>query len=76
MFSDFTPKNNKVYTYPYSFARITNNLGSYNDYKIENFIELDNDSQITDNMTFNIIGIPCLRLFRKNKTKKLRRCNL
>lgn len=36
-FNDYEAKNGKVYTYPYSFARITNNLGSYNDYKIEDF---------------------------------------
>lgn len=59
-FDGYTPKNNKLYTYPYSFVRITNNLGSYNDYKIENFIETNNENQVTDNMTFNVRGVPCL----------------
>lgn len=59
-FDDYTPKNNKLYCYPYSFIRITNNLGSYNDYKIEDFHEVDIDENPTDEVTFNIIGVPCL----------------
>lgn len=58
--SGYTPKNNKLLTYPYSFIRITNGAGSYNDYKIEDFREYDVDEKLTDNMTFNVIGIPCL----------------
>lgn len=58
-FDNFTPKNNKCYTHPFSFARITNNSGIVNDYKIEDFNEVDEDGNITDNMTFNAIGIPC-----------------
>lgn len=59
-FDDYNPKNNKLYCYPYSFIRITNNLGSYNDYKIEDFHEVDIDGNPTDEVTFNIIGVPCL----------------
>ena len=55
----FTPKNNKCLVYPYSFVRITNNLGSYNDYKIEDFLEYNNN-ELTDNMTFKVRGIPCI----------------
>lgn len=54
-FNGFTPKNGKVYCYPYSFARITNNSGAYIDYHIEDF-----ESENSDNMTFNFIGIPCI----------------
>lgn len=60
LFDDFTPKNNKLYVYPYSFCRITNNLGSYNDYKIEDFNELDASNNPTDNMSFEAMGIPCV----------------
>lgn len=67
-FSDYTPKNNKLKTYPYSFIRVTNNLGSVNDYKIEDFHDLDSLGTPTDNIVFNAIGVPCVRIFRKIKT--------
>lgn len=53
-------KIGKLFVYPYSFIRITNNLGSYNDYKIEDFHEVDINGNPTDEVTFNIIGVPCL----------------
>ena len=49
-------KNNKCNVYPYLFLRITNNAGSFNDYKIEDFHFPEAD----DNISFNYIGIPCL----------------
>lgn len=58
--SGYTPKNNKLLVYPTSFIRVTNNSGSYNDYKIEDFNEYDEEGNLTDNMSFNIIGTPCL----------------
>ena len=67
-FNDYpNVKNNKLLTYPYSFIRITNNLGSYNDYKIEDFHEVDVDDNETDEVTFNAIGVPC-----QNYSGKLR----
>lgn len=68
-FTDYTPKNNKLYVWPYSFCRITNNLGSYNDYKIEDFNELDISSNPTDNMSFEAIGIPCIGYSGKIRPK-------
>ena len=68
-FSDFTPKNNKCLVYPYSFIRVTNNMGSYNDYKIEDFNELDLNNNPTDNMTFEFIGVPCLGYSGKIRPK-------
>ena len=68
-FNDYTPKNNKLYVYPYSFVRITNNLGSYNDYKIEDFREHGSNGQITDNMSFNVIGVPCIGYSGKIRPK-------
>ena len=38
-FSDFTPKNNKCFCFPYNYLYLTNNAGSNNVYKYENFIE-------------------------------------
>lgn len=72
LFSDFIPKNNKLYCYPYSFCRITNNSGSYNDYKIEDFNEYDVNDQLTDNMTFNILGLPCIGYSGKIRPKDYR----
>jgi hypothetical protein len=68
-FNDYSPRNNKLYVYPYSFARITNNLGSYNDYKIEDFLEHDSNGRITDNMIFNVIGVPCIGYSGKIRPK-------
>lgn len=72
-FTDYTPKNNKCKVYPYSFIRVTNNAGSVNDYKFEDFNDLDPLGEPTDNFVFNLIGVPCVRIFRKNKTKILSR---
>ena len=58
-FDDFTPKNNKIFTYPYSYIRVTNNMGSFNDYKIEDFHVIDIEGNETDEIKFNAIGVPC-----------------
>ena len=39
----YTPRNNKLYTYPFSFVRASNNNASYHDYRFE----LQNDVDIT-----------------------------
>ena len=36
-FGDYAPKNNKCYCYPYNYILISNNQGSHNIYKYENF---------------------------------------
>lgn len=36
-FTGFTPKNNKCFTYPYNYLLVTNNNGSNNIYKYEDF---------------------------------------
>ena len=36
-FSNFKPKNNKCYVYPYNYLLVTNNQGSENIYKYEDF---------------------------------------
>lgn len=40
-FSDFTPKNNKCYVYPYNYLFVSNNQGSNNIYKYEDFTSND-----------------------------------
>lgn len=36
-FSDYQPKNNKVFCYPYNYLKLTNNIGNENIYKYEMF---------------------------------------
>ena len=36
-FSDYTPKNNKLFCYPYNYLLASNNMGSTNIYKYEDF---------------------------------------
>ena len=36
-FSDYTPKNNKCFCYPYNYLFVTNNIGNDNIYKYEDF---------------------------------------
>ena len=36
-FRDYTPKNNKCFVYPYNYILVSNNQGSQNIYKYENF---------------------------------------
>lgn len=40
-FSDYTPKNNKLFCYPYNYLYVTNNNGANNIYKYENFLSND-----------------------------------
>ena len=51
-FSNFTPKNNKVYCYPYNYLLVTNGVGNQNIYKYENFF-LEN-GEIATNISFAI----------------------
>lgn len=41
VFDGYTPKNNKMKTYPYCFIHVSNNVGSAVDYKFERFAETD-----------------------------------
>lgn len=36
-FSDYTPKNNKLKTYPFNFLQISNNAGNVQNYRFEDF---------------------------------------
>lgn len=59
-FNDIQIKNNKLFCYPYNFLRVSNNQGSYNDYKIEEFHDVNIDDEPTDTISFNIVGVPCI----------------
>lgn len=53
-FSDYQPKNNKVFCYPYNYLLVSNNVGNQNIYRYEDFS--------TANATFDIelaISIGC-----------------
>lgn len=36
-YTDYTPKNNKCFVYPYAFLRVSNNVGNVLDYRWEDF---------------------------------------
>lgn len=48
-FGGYTPRNNKLYTYPFNFIRVSNNRGIYHDYRFEFF---------NDGVKFEIGGFP------------------
>ena len=41
-YSDYTPKNNKCFCYPYNYLFASNNIGGKNIYKYEDFSDSDN----------------------------------
>ena len=41
-FSDYTPKNNKLFCYPTNYLLVTNNCGNQNIYKYENWVNSSN----------------------------------
>lgn len=61
----YTPKNNKLFSFPYSYILATNNSGSTNIYKYEEFLpinEYDEAGNIVSseiNVRFDIIQVPC-----------------
>lgn len=61
-FSDFSPKNNKCYVYPYNYLFVSNNNGSNNIFKYENFST--NNCQFENQFAITIGGSG--RLVAKN----------
>lgn len=61
-FTGFTPKNKKCFVYPYNYLFVTNNQGSNNIYKYENF---DTSNCVFENQLALSIGISG-RLVPKN----------
>lgn len=51
-FSDYTPKNNKLYCYPYNYLLVSNGVGNQNIYRYEDFY-LEN-GQIATNISFAV----------------------
>lgn len=52
-FEGYTPRNKKLYTYPYIYLSVDNNEGQANTYKFEYSDDSDHD------LTFSIIGCLC-----------------
>lgn len=50
--SDYTPKNNKLYCYPYNYIMVSNNHGAQNIYKYEEFN--DANASFRTELTFSI----------------------
>lgn len=51
-FNDYTPKNNKLYCYPYNYLLVSNGVGNQNIYRYEDFY-LEN-GQIATNISFAV----------------------
>lgn len=55
LFEGYTPKNNKLYSFPYIYLAVDNNMGQCNTYKFEYFTESEN----VPNPRFSLIGCLC-----------------
>lgn len=55
-FSDYTPKNNKCFVYPYNYLLVTNNNGNQNIYKYEDFYNTQVTFQINLSMQLGCSG--------------------
>lgn len=63
----YTPKNNKMYTYPYCFCYATNNEGSGANFKFEYFDEYEQDyGNVFFNFTSQFTGNPIIGLVPRN----------
>lgn len=51
---DYIPRNKKLYNYPYNFLRVTNQNGSDEDFKFENFDDTKNSNE--GSIVFNYFG--------------------
>lgn len=61
-FSDYTPKNNKCFVYPYNYLLVSNNQGSNNIYRYEDF---NSNNCVFENQFSLSIGGSC-RIVPKN----------
>lgn len=65
-FSDFIPKNNKCFVYPYNYLYVTNNIGNFNIFKYEDFSGSNATFEIQLAMSIGCSG----RLVPKNYKRK------
>lgn len=55
-FHGYRPKNKKLFTYPYTMMRVSNNAGQIVDYKLENFMRTD-PTDLNQSFGFKLTGI-------------------
>ena len=58
--NQYTPKNNKLYTYPYNFLRVTDNKGTIKDYMYEYFDTGNTVNTIKFDMTGDLSPTPSI----------------
>ena len=58
MLNGYTPKNNKLFTFPFCCINVSNNNGTSNSYQYELFNEIEENP---NQCIFNIKGIPSIR---------------
>ena len=54
-FNDYTPKNNKLFCYPYNYLFVSNNIGNFNIYKYEDF-ENETNATFKNQLAMSIRG--------------------
>ena len=62
----YVPKNNKLFTYPYSFLQMTNNSGQIKEFEYERFHEPENDDNCSFAYTVNVSPAPTLYCYPLN----------
>ena len=68
--NNYTPKNNKLFTYPYCFFNLTNNSGITESFRYEDFIKENNEPVISFWVDATItpgMSIKAIPLFYKNE---------
>lgn len=55
---NYLPVNKKLLTFPYCFLTLSNNRGQSNNYRFEDFNEID---EFPNKCIFNVIGLPVVR---------------
>lgn len=70
----YTPRNKKLLCYPYNSIWISNNTGTINEYRPEDFVHQFNDEKTKDTVGFiiNATGVtaPCMTIYPANYRNK------
>lgn len=53
-FTDYTPKNNKLFCYPYNYLYVTNNVGDSNVLRYEDFIDSTNKAKFKIQLALSV----------------------
>ena len=74
MLDGYTPKNNKLLTYPFNYLLVSNNSGTDVIYRFEDFYTITNNEKQNVTPRFKIESTMTPRWFYSYDTKKLQRC--